>query len=278
MNTIDFKGILVNAIRNPNNKRNIPAYFIREYANAMHYNYTKEVFFDNLNFELDKLKLGITPKIKAEYDRILKEKKEWSDKAQKEELIDYNIYQKPGQINSEEHHRKYNKDIYNRTEKELSELTLDTVAVEGLCMKDLQLLKNGLAKASREVQLNEPPMNGQQVPATFVNKFDTVLTDDIYKHFKAGLVDKGFLTEQELNEYLKAAFELKKIPQTLFKFKNAPMRDKIYTVFYTYYLELALKPHAKQTQYVGLLGNYFEGYDNEIIRTNWARAYKPKKH
>jgi hypothetical protein len=111
----------------------------------------------------------------------------------------------------------------------------------------------------------------------FHNNFDNVSPIEIYKHFKAGLVDKKYLTEDELNQYLKAAFELKTIPETLFKFKYAPRKEKIYEVFYTYYLTIAGKPHNKQTQYVELLGNFFIGFNNNTIRTNWAKGYNPKK-
>jgi hypothetical protein len=118
----------------------------------------------------------------------------------------------------------------------------------------------------------------EQETPTFTNNFDKIKPTEIYKHFKAGLVEKGYLTELELNEYLKVAFELKIIPETLFKIKDAPNKEKIYVVFYTYYLNVAGKPHKKQSQYVELLGNYFEGFNIETIRTNWARGYNPKKH
>jgi len=111
---------------------------------------------------------------------------------------------------------------------------------------------------------------------TFENKFDNVSPVEIYKHFKAGLVTKGYLTEQELNEYLKAAFELKTKPKTLFKLKHTPTKQKIYTVFYIYYKDVSGKKHEQQTRYAELLGNYFEGYNTEIIKTNWARDYKTK--
>jgi hypothetical protein len=60
----------------------------------------------------------------------------------------------------------------------------------------------------------------KQGQPTFTNNFDNINTTEIYKHFKAGLVDKNYLTEHELNEYLIAAFELKTKPETLFKIKT----------------------------------------------------------
>lgn len=61
---------------------------------------------------------------------------------------------------------------------------------------------------------------------TFINKFDTISEAEIYGHFKDGLVAKGYITEDELNDYLKAAFELKTKPRTLFKIKDAPIKQK----------------------------------------------------
>jgi len=116
----------------------------------------------------------------------------------------------------------------------------------------------------------------QGIP-TFTNNFDNNKTTEIYKHFKAGLVEKGYLTEQELNEYLKAAFELKTKPETLFKLKHTPTKQKIYTVFYIYYKDISQKKHERQKEYAALLGDFFEGYKTEIIQTNWARDYKTKR-
>ena len=117
----------------------------------------------------------------------------------------------------------------------------------------------------------------EQGTATFTNNFDNIKPTEIYKHFKAGLVEKGYLTEQELNEYLKAAFELKIIPETLFKLKHTPTKQKIYTVFYIYYKDIAQKKHERQKEYAALLGDFFEGYKTETIQTNWARDYKTKR-
>ena len=117
----------------------------------------------------------------------------------------------------------------------------------------------------------------EQDTPTFENNFDNVNPAEIYKHFKNGLVDKEYLSVQELNEYLKAAFEFKTTPEILFKLKHTPTKQNIYTVFYTYYKDVAQKKHNTQEQYAALLGDYFEGYKTKIIQTNWARDYKAKR-
>lgn len=106
----------------------------------------------------------------------------------------------------------------------------------------------------------------------FTNNFDNIKPTEINKHFKAGLVEKGYLTEEELNEYLKTAFELKTIPETLFNIKNAPKKATIEAVFYTYYKNVAGKIHGKQNQYAALLGDYFEGYKTTTVSSNFSKS------
>ena len=123
----------------------------------------------------------------------------------------------------------------------------------------------------------EHNMQPQQVETehatpTFTNNFDRVTPTEIYKHFKAGLLDKQYLTEHELNDYLKAAFELKTIPETLFKINDAPKKKVIEAVFYNYYKNVAGKIHHKQKQYAALLGDYFEGYKTTTVSSNFSKS------
>jgi len=106
---------------------------------------------------------------------------------------------------------------------------------------------------------------------SFTNTFDDLSPKEIYSHFKSGLVDKKYLTELELKKYLKAAFELKKAPEQFFKIENSPKKQLIIRVFYNYYKNVAGKPHGKQREYAALLGDYFEGYNTELIKTNFSK-------
>lgn len=112
----------------------------------------------------------------------------------------------------------------------------------------------------------------EQGTPTFTNNFDKIAPTEIYKHFKIGLVEPGYLTEQVLDEYLKAAFELKTIPETLFKIKDAPNKATIEAVFYNYYKNIAGKIHGKQKQYAALLGDYFEGYKTITVSSNFSKS------
>jgi len=129
-----------------------------------------------------------------------------------------------------------------------------------------------LAMIKEPLPPQQPETKTEQGKPAFTNNFDNIKPTEIYKHFKAGLVDKGYLTEQELNEYLKAAFELKTIPETLFKIKDAPNKAAIEAVFYRYYKNVAGKIHGKQNQYAALLGNYFEGYKTTTVSSNFSKS------
>ncbi len=141
-----------------------------------------------------------------------------------------------------------------------------------LIKNEIDLLERKVSKPNQQTETKK-----EQETPTFTNNFDNIKPNDIYKHFKAGLVETGYLTEQELNEYLKAAFELKTKPETLFKLKHTPTKQKIYTVFYVYYKDISQKKHERQKEYAALLGDFFEGYKTKIIQTNWARDYKTKR-
>jgi hypothetical protein len=127
--------------------------------------------------------------------------------------------------------------------------------------------------AQNEIEIKfKTNINDESIIPKFENNFDKIKPAEIYKHFKAGLVEKGYLTEVELNEYLKAAFELKKIPETRFKIKDAPNKAAVEAVFYKYYKNIAGKIHGKQNQYAALLGNYFEGYKTSTVSSNFSKS------
>lgn len=125
-----------------------------------------------------------------------------------------------------------------------------------------------------EIQSLTPPqteLKAEQETPTFINNFDKITSAEIYRHFKIGLVEKGYLTEQQLNDYLKTAFELKTKPEILFKFKDA-QNKAIGAVFYQYYKNVAGKIHGKQRQYAALLGDYFEGYNTNNVSSNFSKS------
>lgn len=105
----------------------------------------------------------------------------------------------------------------------------------------------------------------------FTNKFDSVKESRIVEYFKENLVDKKYITEQVLNEYLKTAFEKKEKPKQRFSFDKNPTQGQIKKVFYNYYKVVAGKPYGKQQQYVELLGDYFSGFNTQNLITNFSK-------
>ncbi len=127
-------------------------------------------------------------------------------------------------------------------------------------------------KKEIEIDKTKPTITlPEQNVATIKNNFDNVMMKNVFKHFKNGLVDKKYLSEKELTNFLVFAFEKKEILNPLFRFSNVQTKQKIIRVFYEYYKQVASKPHGKQRQYAALLCNYFEGYDIENVSTNFNK-------
>lgn len=123
---------------------------------------------------------------------------------------------------------------------------------------------------TKEAEVKESVLDPKKF--LFINEFDKVNEDLIYKHFYENLVDKGYLTNKELETFLIEAFNKKNIPSIKFDFKNIPNKKTIINIFYTYFM-LAQKPHGKKSQYVKLLTDYFNGYEYNNTLTNFAKHY-----
>lgn len=106
----------------------------------------------------------------------------------------------------------------------------------------------------------------------FENNFDTTSEDKVFEHFSKGLVKSKMLTEKVLNEYLIQAFEKQTPPQILFSLNNVQSKSKVMKVFYEYYKNIAGKPHGKQSNYASLLGDYFQGYKTNNVKTNFSKS------
>ena len=129
--------------------------------------------------------------------------------------------------------------------------------------KTLELLETKMNEVSeKEIDQKTP---------TFINNFDRVEPYVVYNYFKKELVDKKFLTEQELNEYLKYAFEIKEVPIIRFRIKNARTKSVIVAVFYYYFKNVAGVTHGTQRKYAALLGDYFEGYKTSTVSSNFSK-------
>lgn len=105
------------------------------------------------------------------------------------------------------------------------------------------------------------------------NVFDHVDISKVYNYFNKELVKTNYLTEMQLKQYLKAAFEQEKPPKDRFTFKNDPQISIIRNIFYRYYTEIAARGRKKgyRKECASLLGNYFIGYNTKKVFDNFNK-------
>lgn len=141
--------------------------------------------------------------------------------------------------------------------------------------------KNLISKAQREIENKFDKVEPQQFQKEndkknileFENKFDKVEPNIVYEYFNNNLVKKGYLTIKDLEKYLVLAFQDLEKPKEKFSFSNLHI-EKIRTIFYTYFREIANKPHGKKSDYAQLLGNYFNSFTTQKVNNNFANGYK----
>jgi len=112
-----------------------------------------------------------------------------------------------------------------------------------------------------------------KLPFNFKNNFDHVEEIKIYQYFKEQLVDKNYLSSDNLEKYILMAFQNNEIPNIKFSFSNSNI-ERIRTIFYKYFKDIAGKPHGKKTKYAELLGEYFIGFTTQKVSNNFADGYK----
>jgi hypothetical protein len=105
------------------------------------------------------------------------------------------------------------------------------------------------------------------------NEFDHVDISKVYDYFNKELVQANFLTDTQLKQYLKAAFERKEPPKDRFTFKTDPQKSVITNVFYRYYTEVAARGRRKgyRDECASLLGEYFNGYNTKTVKGNFNK-------
>jgi hypothetical protein len=138
-----------------------------------------------------------------------------------------------------------------------------------------QFMPNGTVKEisnTFEKFTNDDNTNKDKIiPTLLSNEFDNIDIKDVYNHFKAGLVDKKYLSEVDLITYLNQAFHHEKIPKKKFNFTNVGSNTKIRNIFYRYYKDLNSKPKGKKREYCRLLGEYFIGHTTDNTYNNFSR-------
>ena len=122
---------------------------------------------------------------------------------------------------------------------------------------DHTILKNRYKAHLENIKTNHNPKSFE-----FTNNFDKVPEDEVYKYFYQKLVEDNMLTETEFHQYLKVAFEKVEKPKKKFVLKNSKTRGRTTKIFNDYSKDIAGRASGDLKKYVGLLGDYFEGYEN----------------
>ena len=120
------------------------------------------------------------------------------------------------------------------------------------------------------------PENGQNktidnTEFSFHNEFDNVNPKGVFDYFKKELVDKNYLSLEDLENYLKLSFEKKELPKAKFILKQNKTLKVIRVIFYNYFKNIAYKPNGRQSEYVKLLTDYFQGFEYEKVKNNFNK-------
>lgn len=133
-----------------------------------------------------------------------------------------------------------------------------------------------LPELQKEVTIRTEPTPAETSKVekeSFINKFDKVHETKIIQYFKKNLVEKKYLTESQLNEYLKQAFELRTPPETKYSFNNIDSIENIVNIFYKYYKDITTEStYGRQKEYFNLLKDYFNGFE-KIHLKNFSKQY-----
>lgn len=156
----------------------------------------------------------------------------------------------------------YQKHLQAKRENIYSDLILE---IRGLTPQQTEIEKELPAPESPNIGADE-----EKKSINITNNFDLINIKSVYAYFKEKLVEKQYLSNEDLLLYLKAAFEQQIVPETKFVIKNAT-KGKAKNVFYEYFKNIAGKPAGKQKNYAALLGEYFEGYETNNVSTNWSK-------
>jgi hypothetical protein len=131
--------------------------------------------------------------------------------------------------------------------------------------------KKSEIKNPQQISNSEEIKSSENIECSFINNFDNVDNFKVYNYFKKELVDKNYLSLENLEIYLKLSFEKNELPKAKFIFKKNKTLKTIRVVFYEYYKNIAYKPNGEQTKYIKLLTNYFQGFEFEKVKNNFNK-------
>lgn len=172
--------------------------------------------------------------------------------------------------------------VSDYNEFENFETKTETIKVNSLedALHILKNDKNGKFEIILNSQSNEnekqPQQSKTQKPDEvkefeFTNNFDRVNESRVYNFFKSELLDKKYLTKENLQNFLKLSFEHQTPPKTKFNFEKRYLIKDIRKIFYKYFNEINFEKYNTQDKYIRLLTDYFEGFEFEKIKMNFNK-------
>jgi len=114
------------------------------------------------------------------------------------------------------------------------------------------------------------PLRSTNANFQFENKFNSESTGKVYQHFKSGLVDKGYCKIEDLEKFIKAAFEDEKPLVNKVKLIRE-YKMEVKKLFHSFYKESQHHKDYSAEYYGRLLSENFDGYKLEELLTNWSK-------
>lgn len=105
----------------------------------------------------------------------------------------------------------------------------------------------------------------------FTNNFDKVNKDKVYNYFYSELVEKNYLSKDNLQSFIKFAFDKQVKPKPKFCFERKYLIKNIRNIFYRYFDEINTEKYGVQNEYIKLLTDNFEGFEFEKIKKNFNK-------
>jgi hypothetical protein len=223
---------------------------------------------------------GLTDKEDSEEVKSIIDKLEITES----EELKLSLYKKLEEIwrkESEEEKCSITSNFHNWGEVENEELEKkDCIRLLGRNIATGFLFIDFLKKRQKEIQLQKSVISdlssNEEITSTvfeFKNNFDHVKSKIVYNYFKAELVDKNYLSLEDLHKYLIMAFQNEIVPNERFVLKGKFNIGIIRSIFYKYYSEIAQDKFGKKDEYCQLLGEYFNGFDTAKIKGNFNKQY-----
>ena len=150
--------------------------------------------------------------------------------------------------------------------------TLNQVEKLGLVMTRNGILIEKLKNEADSISLEPSKLPNKTIPKNYLhtlsNEFDKTSLIDVYNFFAEELVNKKYLSKDTLLDYIRIAFQDRRLPDEKFRLRTKE-RNKIIDIFYRFYSEVSSRRHGTRDQYIKLLSNYFENFDFNKVKNNF---------